>query len=169
MDEYVVLHRYWCASIKYDPVVTPERVIEMGKLGYTKAQMASALNISKKTLWQWQKEHEEFKAAMELALTHAQAKKETELDAISSGEKIGNINALTFAMRHQFKDDYTEVKQINKTNTLNVNTLPEDQLTKQIAAKLKLLSPAERAQMLPLLNHVEAEFEPIINDKGPTR
>jgi DNA-binding XRE family transcriptional regulator len=154
-----VVRRYWCPSIKYDPSVHPAQAIELGKKGYTRAQMASEFNIAKNTLEYWRKEHKEFAEAMELALTHAQAFGEKQLQDIAEGKKDGDVKAYIFKMKMQFKEDYTETRQINQTNTLEVKALPDDQLNKQIAAKLKLLSPEERQAMFPAISNViDGEF-----------
>jgi aminoglycoside phosphotransferase len=147
----------------YNPSEHPARVVEMGKLGYTKARMASEMNISRKTFFSWIDEHEEFAYAVELAVTHAQARAEEELDRIATGEKNGNPQAYIFKMKMQHKDDYTEVKQINTVNTLQIQTLPDDQLNKQIAAKLKMLSEDERKTVLQQLSPhiIDGEFEEV--------
>ena len=48
-----------------------DRVIELGRLGYHHEEMASELDVTRKTLHNWRQSHEAFDAAMELANTHS--------------------------------------------------------------------------------------------------
>ena len=50
----------------YDPAFC-ERVIELGEQGKSKAQIAKALRISRKSLYLWMKVHPEFAEAMKEA------------------------------------------------------------------------------------------------------
>lgn len=51
---------------KYDPAFC-EQVIEFGKQGYSKAEMAAALEVTRTTMDNWAAEHEEFLDAVQCA------------------------------------------------------------------------------------------------------
>lgn len=61
---------------KYDPALC-EKVIELGKLGKSRAQIASELDIGWRNLQNWEGAHEEFRAALEESRIHAMAHWET--------------------------------------------------------------------------------------------
>ena len=44
---------------KYDPKVC-DRVIELGRQGFSRAEMAADLDVSRQCLWNWSKEYSEF-------------------------------------------------------------------------------------------------------------
>jgi DNA-binding XRE family transcriptional regulator len=57
---------------QYDPSHC-EKVVEWGKLGKSRAWMASRLNVTYQTLLNWERTHPEFFDALALAEMHAQA------------------------------------------------------------------------------------------------
>lgn len=96
---------------KYFPGYCKE-VITMGLRGYSVVQMASAFGVARSTLIGWRAQHEDFDAAVELALTHAQA----------AWEKIGfeSLHRKDFQgasyvklMQARFRADYTERAEIS--------------------------------------------------------
>jgi len=56
---------------KYTPDVC-DKVIEMGRQGYCKAEMASELGVSRECIYEWARVHEEFSDALELAMTFSE-------------------------------------------------------------------------------------------------
>ena len=60
------------APTKYDPEFC-ERVIEWGKMGKSRAWMASRLDVAIQTIYNWEALHPEFLEAMARAAAHAQA------------------------------------------------------------------------------------------------
>ena len=88
-----------------------DRVIEMGKQGYSMASMASLLDVDKATIIRWRDEHEEFRTALSKAMIHAQHWWEiVGVNGMMDGG--GKFNALVWkvSMQARFRDDYTERK-----------------------------------------------------------
>ena len=56
---------------KYDPSFC-ERVIELGRLGKSRAYIASEINVSRETLDEWERDYPEFSDAMDEAMRHSQ-------------------------------------------------------------------------------------------------
>lgn len=70
-----------------------DKVIEWGKQGFSKTEMASELDVSRTTIFNWAAEHEEFLNALLVAMTHSEAWHETKarraLDLPSSAFNAG--------------------------------------------------------------------------------
>jgi hypothetical protein len=143
----------------YDPEKHPAQFIELAKLGKTRAQIHAAMDISKQTHYDWMNAHPEYKAAVDLGIVHMQAKQEELLDDLSTGRVEGNATAQIFKMKMQFKDDYTDVRYIKQESSVSFNNLPDDQLEKMLAAKLKLLPEADRQSLLGTV--IEGEYEEV--------
>ena len=90
----------------YDPAYC-EEVIELGKAGKSKAQMASAFDVSRQTIDNWAAAHEEFLEALNRAMAHCQAWWE---DKGQSGMEAPVFNAAVWkkSVEARFRDDYTE-------------------------------------------------------------
>ena len=91
---------------KYDPAYC-ERVIMLGKSGWSRAEMADDLDVDRQTLNNWADAHEEFLAALSRADTAAQAWWEREG---RDGMKADKFNAAVWkkTVEARFRDDYTE-------------------------------------------------------------
>ena len=88
-----------------------ERVIEMGKNGYSIASMASELDVDKASILRWRDEHEEFRTALSKALVHAQHWWErTGVLGMLEGGKGFNALVWKVSMQARFREDYTERK-----------------------------------------------------------
>ena len=95
-----------------------ERVIEMGREGFSVAQMASRLDTSKQTLLRWVDANPEFRDAMEIARSHSQAWWEAMGQANlimpkDSGTFQGSVWSRSMAAR--FPDDWRENKGVELT------------------------------------------------------
>jgi hypothetical protein len=95
-----------------------ERVIEMGRHGFSVAQMASQLGTSKQTLLRWVDANPEFRDAMEIARSHSQAWWEAMGQANlvmpkDSGTFQGSVWSRSMAAR--FPDDWRENKGVELT------------------------------------------------------
>ena len=84
-----------------------ERIIELGKLGYSQARMAAALDVSKQTITDWAKRHVEFSDALSRARTYAQSWWEQEAQ---TGLKNREFNAGIWdkSVKSMFREDYTD-------------------------------------------------------------
>lgn len=90
------------------------RVIEMGRKGKSKAQIAAALDVSRQTLDNWAGAHPEFldavKDARDLALAWWEDQGQTGLRA----EKF-NATAFIFQVKNRFRDDYADRTSLEHT------------------------------------------------------
>lgn len=87
-----------------------EEVIELGRKGYTRAQMASHLNIARATLYLWADAHPEFMDALSRARDHAQAYWEHygQNHMLTKDGVSLNAGVYNKMMSAAFPDDYTE-------------------------------------------------------------
>lgn len=91
-----------------------ERVIEMGRLGYTKAMMARDLDVARMTLDNWADAHPDFLYALtrarDLALAFMEEKGMAGLD-------MAGFNAALYAklMAGMFPGDYSDHKKVEMT------------------------------------------------------
>jgi len=85
-------------------------VIEFGKQGFSRVQMAAELEVAKATIQNWEKEHPEFLAAMTRAMTLSQAwweKKGQECLVMPAGVSF-QASAWSRSMAARFPDDWRE-------------------------------------------------------------
>jgi DNA-binding XRE family transcriptional regulator len=90
----------------YDPAYC-EQVIELGKAGKSKAQMASQFDVSRQTIDNWAEAHPEFLEALTRAMAHCQAWWENQGQ---SGLTTPGFNAAVWkkSVEARFREDYTE-------------------------------------------------------------
>jgi len=98
---------------KYDPAFC-ERVVELGREGKSKAQMAAALDVHRETLDEWAKVHPEFSDSITRARLHAQAWWEAE---VQRGIWSREFNAAAWAksMSARFPDEYSDRSKLELT------------------------------------------------------
>ena len=99
----------------YDPAFC-ERVIELGEEGKSKAQIAHALRISRKSLYLWMKVHPEFAEAMQEAQFAALAWWEDVGQARLSMPKF-NAALYAFNMKNRFREFYADKVDVSHTAT----------------------------------------------------
>lgn len=93
---------------KYNPEYC-EKVIEMGKYGASKHEMALDLDINFSTFLLWQQEHEEFSKAVKEATAISQAWWEKNGRIATFGGVQGfNATSYAFNMKNRFKDDWKD-------------------------------------------------------------
>jgi len=99
------------SRIKY--VYKPEmcdKLIEMGKLGFSQKMMWSEIGITKGVADAWAKKYPDFAEALALSLVHSQAK--WERDIIENVNNKGfNSRIVEIALRGQFPQDYKETRE----------------------------------------------------------
>jgi hypothetical protein len=89
-----------------------DQIIELGKKGRSKAQMAAHLDISRSTFDRWLEANEEFREAWELADTYAQAVWEAiGMNGIGKGHMF-NHNAWSLQVRNRFSHSYKENREL---------------------------------------------------------
>jgi len=94
---------------EYDPSHC-DQVVELGKMGKSKAQIAAALGVSRQTLHNWAAAHPEFldavKSAHDLALAWWEDRGQESLTA----DKF-NATAFIFQMKNRFSEDYRDKQE----------------------------------------------------------
>lgn len=98
---------------KYRPEFC-EKVVEWGKLGKSRAWIASELDVAKATLQNWEAEHPDFLAAMTRAMTHSQRWWE---DKGQGGVDIREFNGPVWSrsMGARFPEDWREATRNEHT------------------------------------------------------
>jgi hypothetical protein len=94
---------------KYRPEYC-QRVIELGKEGYSHAELAADLEVDKASMYRWAEEHEDFRTALHAAKTFEQAWFEREARANMKNRDF-NANLWYRSAASRFRDDYTERKE----------------------------------------------------------
>lgn len=93
---------------KYDPKFC-DRVIEMGKYGASKAEMALTLDVALSSFKLWEQQHEEFSAAVKKATELSQGWWERVGRQATIGEVEGfNATSFIFNMKNRFKEDWRD-------------------------------------------------------------
>lgn len=101
---------------EYDPSYC-EDVIELGKAGKSKAQMASHFDVSRQTIDNWAQAHPEFLEALSRAMAHCQAWWE---NVGQTGMIAPGFNAAVWkkSVEARFRDDYTERQEQTVTSSV---------------------------------------------------
>lgn len=118
-----------------------ELVKMLGGNGYSDAQIASCLNISRATLFEWARQHEEFSTALTLARESAQAWWEMMGMAALFADKF-NSAVWSKTMSARFRNDYTTIRWQPKDTEL----APEGEEVEVQAIRIsaRSLSPEQR-------------------------
>jgi hypothetical protein len=96
---------------KYDPAFCA-RVVEFGKEGMGKCEMASELDIHYQTFEAWQEAHPEFSTSVKAALRHSQAWWEKNGRLATFGGIDGfNATSYIFNMKNRFSDDWRDKQE----------------------------------------------------------
>lgn len=97
----------------YEPAYC-EQVIELGKAGKSRVQMAAFFDVSRQTIENWAAAHPEFLAALSRADAHCQAWWE---DKGMTGMESPGFNAAVWkkSVEARFRDDYTERREVTQT------------------------------------------------------
>lgn len=96
----------------YDPAYC-EQVVELGKAGKSKAQMAAHFDVSRQTIDNWAVTNPEFLEALNRAMAHCQDWWESK--GAEGMEKPG-FNAAVWkkSMEARFREDYTERREVDQ-------------------------------------------------------
>ena len=92
-------------------------VVELGKAGLSKAEIAGELGVGRTTIFRWEKLHPEFREALELATEFSQAFWEKYIRGAVLGQHE-NVNAklIELYMRNRFDDWNTAIRQEKTVN-----------------------------------------------------
>ena len=94
---------------KYKPEYC-ERIIELGKQGYSHAELAADLEVDKHSMYRWAEQHEDFRTALHAAKTYEQAWFEREARSNMKNRDF-NANLWYRSAASRFREDYTERKE----------------------------------------------------------
>lgn len=98
---------------KYTPDMC-DKIVELGKIGASKHEMAMELGISIDTFMVWQIENTQFSEAVRTAMSFSQAWWEKQGRIATFGEISGfNSTSYAFNMKNRFKEDWRD-KQENE-------------------------------------------------------
>jgi hypothetical protein len=93
-----------------------DRVIELGKQGFSVIEMCADIGISKQTIYDWTKANPEFLDAFTQARLHSQAWWESQ-GRESLGKAIFQSSLWSRSMAARFPEDWRESKQIELTES----------------------------------------------------
>jgi hypothetical protein len=125
-----------------------EAVVELGREGKSRLQIAATLGKAKSTLQVWEDKYPAFAEAMALAKELEQAWWE---DMGQKGLKMGknfNATAFIFQMKNRFRSDYRDTHEIENTNKnymISDQPLSEDEWARQYAGVGAAAGPAAGA------------------------
>lgn len=91
-----------------------EVIIELGKLGKSLAQMASAFEVDKASVLRWEEEYPDFRTALMRARSEAQTWWENH-GQMGLYSREFNANLWIKSVASRFRDDYTERKETQVT------------------------------------------------------
>lgn len=132
---------------KYKPEFC-DIVIECGREGMGKAEMAAELGIAYSNFDIWQHEHPEFQDAVKEAVRQSQAWWEKKGRIATFGEVPGfNATSYIFQMKNRFKEDWREKQDVDVTSngaTIALTSLDLKNLTDaELESMSKMLSKAQ--------------------------
>ena len=110
------------APSKYRPEFC-EKIIELGKEGKSRTQMASHFDVSRETIAEWARVHTEFSAALIRADAHCQAWWENMgQQGLMMPKEMGTFNAAVWSksVSSRFPDHYTEKKQVEMSGRVSL-------------------------------------------------
>ena len=125
---------------KYDPAFC-ERVVELGKEGYSNASIAAELGVVRKTLYEWAAEYPDFSDAITRAREFSQGWWETQgRSGIWAGSQF-NANAYRLQVMNRFPDDWRDKHDVNLSGSVtskNINSdMSPDEAARIYAEELK--------------------------------
>lgn len=145
MSEAAKVKRPVGRPTKYKPEYC-ERVIELGKEGYSHAEIAADLEVDKASLYDWAAAHEEFSTALRAAKTYEQAWFEREARSNMKNRDF-NANLWYRSAASRFREDYTERKETQLTGA-NGGAVQVETKSK---IDVKALDPDQREALKNLL------------------
>ena len=102
----------------YDPTYC-DKVIELGREGASKAEMAHALGCSRPTMDAWAAAHPEFLYALKEALENAQGWWESQGRKATFGAAPGfNATSFIFNMKNRFPKDWKDKQEVEHSGSI---------------------------------------------------
>lgn len=128
-----------------------DRVIELGRRGDSRAEIAAELDVARYTLKNWENEHPEFLDAMTRAYDLALAVWMRDgRKGMWAGSQF-NANAYSLQVRNRFRDDYVDKQERAISGALDVKQSRFDfgNLPKELRDKIKAHIEATAAKDIP--------------------
>ena len=98
---------------KYEPAFCA-KVIDLGREGASKAEMAYALGVARSTFDLWEQQHPEFSEAVKTAVDLAQGWWESQgRKAVFGGVPNFNATAFIFTMKNRFPSDWRDKQEVD--------------------------------------------------------
>ena len=105
---------------KYDPAMC-ETVVECGRAGMGKAEMAAELNVAYSTFDLWTQQHPEFSESVKDGQRQAQAWWEKQGRVATFGGIDGfNATSYIFQMKNRFRDEWSDTHKTEHSGNLSV-------------------------------------------------
>lgn len=95
---------------KYKPEMCAQ-VIECGKQGFSKAEIAMELNVSRECVYEWGRTNPDFSDALKRAEDYASAFYNRTFREMAQGEVKGQPVALIFAAKNQLPNEYRDKRE----------------------------------------------------------
>lgn len=122
-----------------------ERIIELGRQGWSVSEWAMDLGVCRQTLETWARQHPDFLEAFAKAKTAEQAFFEKAARENLPNNRY-NTNLWIKSAQARFRNDYTERREIDQTvnniSTLDLTTLPDSDV-KELERIINMLEPLE--------------------------
>lgn len=145
----VVVPRKFRKARKYDPSFC-ERIVELGKEGYSVVQIADEFGVNRDTIYQWRNDTERFPGFKE-AFDEARVGAESYWEKVGQDGIMGKIKGFNqvswiFMMKARFQDWHEKTKSEVEITNKNA-TLSDDELERKIALiKERILESKDEAQ-----------------------
>jgi hypothetical protein len=112
--------------------------IELFSEGKSIVQIAAELNVSRDTVYEWQKAHPEFSDSIKKGMAKSEAYWEQLLQAGAAGLVSINAAALIFLLKHRFQWKDRIEQDINLKGGLDITCLTPEERDNEIKALLAL-------------------------------
>ncbi|MEQ9634612.1 MAG: hypothetical protein RLW68_00860 [Devosia marina] len=104
----------------YDPAYC-EQVLELGKEGASKAEMAFALGCARSTFALWEETHPEFSEAVKTAVGFSQGWWESQgRKSVFGATPNFNATAFIFNMKNRFPADWRDKQEVEQSGEVGV-------------------------------------------------
>jgi transposase len=130
---------------KYRKAYCP-KVIELFSAGKSIIQIAAELNVSRDTIYEWQKAHSEFSDSIKRGMTKSEAFWEHLLQGAASGLVNVNSAALIFLLKNRFHWTDRLEQNIDLNGDMSITNLTPEERDREISALLALADDVQSGQ-----------------------
>jgi hypothetical protein len=122
------------------------RAIELFSEGKSVIQIAAELNVSRDTVYEWQKVYPEFSDSIKKGMTKSEAYWEHLLQGAAAGLVNVNSAALIFLLKNRFQWKDRIEQDIDLKGNMNITSLTPEERDKEINELLSLVGNAQPEQ-----------------------